>query len=881
MNDRAFAKENHIFALFRRRSKVTTLRIHPVRTDLVSTDVDMPVTLYQMLCSWLPILLLLANVKIMADSSIKKRLNCHWVCETTSKESLTCGLQYGAKFKLNKLVDQNCADNTTVNSSTLVEVWIKLVRIKDRNRSEFSFMSFAAMFFSEHVLSSQFLFRNKYGERESNFSGVTCVLRPTTNESMRGTVNGLNVLHSPLFYFMTSCIQSTAFIGYVNIEENLFFSAGFTKAEMTPEYSLQFDHWGFTAVIILSYMLLIVYSIYSPYILTLFCSTIKTVQIERLSRAIKVDEPEETRVPTEVTEQEVLDKALIDLPWVNLGLDHNSSTTAAADQDFPVSVYNENSKTSKFLSSRTYARASKGHAVRGKSSTTQASYLTIQSDPADNYAAAGASLIQGKEQMGVPWGTGHREVPIKSGYAQVIDVGGSASPVGLRSFIANEVFLNSSRLSCKYPCLKFGILIMFPLFIPMWLDVFVLMIPQSFSRIATSLPSPFLTHSLYSFITEKYSGLFVFFTYVFRVFCLCFPISPNWVPSFLCRKHLKCFIFNHYVSHLFFPNNSGSACDECKETPGCPKHCEIPVNIKHNHGKSLLEIVKKNWKDVFENLYPEYQQWLLQGAEEENSCSGKKFKIFLLLGKLVLFILCMLLILLDFIVSLPIISFSYGRVWFTVNWFENRYIQAGCLIIEFFVICSSIAGVLYFSFGCALSMKVALISVFSIGMKYPVKLFLYIAINIIVWHILWSCYSSFTNIYDDLLSKLLNACSENHANELHQYKEGDVINIPEELFVSACDKLVPITVSVKKLCMHLVFWIVFLFFVFSFIMASSTGTDIPDIKVLSVTVTFLVVIHPTIWDFLLSRGKKKERKDAVLKEKVKHHVDAYFKGKLD
>ncbi len=828
----------------------------------------MPVTLHKMFCSRLPILLLLtiANVKMANVKTMlpKKDLNCHWDCEATSKESLTWGLQYGAQFKLNKLVDQNCADIATSNSSTLVEVWIMLARINDRNRREFSFVSFAAMFFSEHVLSSQFLFGNKYKQLESNYSDVTCVLRPTTNESTEVAENGLTVLHTPLFYISdnVSFTEGTPFIGYVNVEGNFYFSAGFTKAEMTPEYSLQFDHWGFTAVTILSYLLLIVYSIYSPYILTLFCSTIKTVQIEHLFHAAKVDEPEETRLPTEQGESnEALKRSLGHNSFTNTripkeqgelseepnhGLDYNSSKTARV----PSVELSE------------VVTITELHAV---------------SPGLDHDSSTTAATNQAKEQMGVQ----HQKLKNKSVHVQVIDVGGAASPVGLRSSIANRVFLNSLMLSFN-PCLKFVILIMFPLFIPMWLDVFVLMIPRCFFRIATSLPSPLiLTKSVYSFITEKYSGLFVFFTcYVFRIFWLCFPIySPNWVPSFLCRKHLKCFTCNHYLSHLFFPNNSWSACDECKETPDCPKHCEIPVNIKHNHGKSLLEIVKKNWKDVFENLYPEYQQWLLQGTEEENSCSRKKFEIFLLLGKLVLFILCMLLIVLDFIVSLPIISLCYGRVWYAVNWFTNRYIQAGCLIIEFFFICSSIVGAVYFSFGCALSMKVALISVFAIGMKYPVELLLYIASNIIVWHILWSCYSSFTNNYDDLLLKLLNACSENYANELRQYKEGDVINIPEKLFVSACDKIVPIGVSVKKLCIHLVVWIVGLFLVFSLIMAGST--DIPDIKVLSGTVTFLIVVHPSIWDFILSGGKKKERKDAVLKEKVKYHVDAFFKGKLD
>ena len=819
-----------------------------------------------MLRFWLPILLFLANIKTAAYLSELEDVVCHWVCETTLTR-----VQSGAKFQLNKVVDQNCAGN---NSSTWIQVWFTLERY-NRKPSEFSFFSFAIQFFSERVLSSQL----SYEKLESNNSGVSCVLRPTSNASTSVAVNGLDALHSPLFYIRdnVSYMQSTPFMGYVNVEGNFYFSAGFTNAEMRPEHSLQFDdHWGFTTTTILSNLLLIVFALYSPYILTLFCPTIKTVQIERLSRATKVDEREE---------------AFFDFPGQTLGLSENSGyVRVAAEQDLPVCKYSERSKLvdhgqtngmekisdlvtengppSKFVS-QTRSDGNKGYRVCERSSSIEECpfIMTVQSNRTDaDNNAVGANLIQEKEQIGVP----HQGVKNKLVHVQVIDVGGAASPIGLRSFIANNFQL---------PCVKFVILMMFPLFILMWLDVFVLMIPRSFSRVATSLPAPFLTKSVYLFIEEKYPILYMtLILYTLRIFSLCFlPCSPNRVPSFLYRKHLQCSIYNNYLTQLVFPNNSFCACDECKETPDCPKHCEIPVTIKHNQGYSLLEIIKKNWKDVCQNLYPKCKQRLLLGSEEESSCLRRKFKIVLLLGTL--FVLCIFLIFLDFIVSLPITSLCYGRVWFTANWFKKRYIQAGCLIIEFFVIFCSIVGVAYFSFCCALSMKVALQGVFFIGIKYPVEFLMYLASNIIVWHILWSCYNSFTSNYDDLVLKLLNACSENWASELRQYKEGDTINIPWKLFLSACDKLVPLTDSVKKLVTRLVVWVVGLFFVFSFIMAGST--DIPDSKVLSGTVTFLIVVHPSIWDFLLSRGKKKERKEAVLKLKVKDLVDAYFKDKLD
>lgn len=864
------------------------------------------------------ILLLLVNIKGVEDWQ-KQGLQCNWVCDVTVKEAVGTHEQIGAKFKFNERVHQNCTDDTTVNSWDFIEVGIILAP-DVVNPNEFSFLTFVIKFLSEHVSSRQLLFGNQYEELESVNSNVSCVLRPKSNESRGVALNGLDALYSPLFYLRdnASKFQRIPFVGYVEMGGTFYFSAGFTNATK-PEYRLQFDHWDLTRVRILSVMLLVVFTLSSPSLLTLFCPTVKTIQIGRLSLATKVEELkgnpswEATHSPTE---QEELIEADVDHSRVNLDSDHNISSAAANrdagkelltprvatkkgglketltdlsswindDLDAPVNSrlpnqeYNSSDGHSEMVGlwhavkanphrstvaqfSQTHSGGTSGHRVSGSSSTMDESSVIVTIPP-------------DKPQTGVQ----HQNIKDRNlDSVQVMDVEAPASPVGFRNVIANKVFSNSKSL--PYQFVKFVILMMFPLFIPILIDVFVLAIPRSFSRIAANLPSPFLTKiSVFIFTYKKCSGFMhaCFVCYFFRIVCFCFlQSSSHWVPSFLCRKHLVCFIRNHYLSQLVFPSNSWSACDECKEAPDLPKHGEIPVNIKHNDGWSLLEILKKDWKDVAKNFYPKYMQGFLLGSEEESSCPVVKRLGCLILGGLILIFL----VILDTIASLPITSLCYGRVWFTVNWFKNRYTQAGCLIGEFFVTCFSIIGISYFLFCCSLSMVVALASFCIAGVNYPVDVLFYLAINIMVWHIFWSCYSSFTDIYDDLLLKLFNACSEDHESWLNQYKEGNVINIPQKLFTSACDKIKPLGNSVKKLFFHLIVWVVGLFFLFSFIMGSST--DIPTSKVLAGTVTFLVVVHPSLWDFLLSRGKKKERKDAVLKKKVKDHVDAFFKGKLD
>ena len=471
-------------------------------------------------------------------------------------------------------------------------------------------------------------------------------------------------------------------------------------------------------------------------------------------------------------------------------------------------------------------------------------------------------------------GVQHENIKNKTlGSVQVMDVGAQASPVGLRSLIANKVFSNSKSLSWHYQLVKFFFLIMFPLFIPMLIDVFVLEIPILLTGIAHKPPSPFLMKSVCNFTYKVFPAFMLFCStcYIIRILCFCFlQSSSNWVSSFLGRKHLECFVHNHYLSQLIDASNSWSACDECKEAPDLPKHCEIPVNIKCNHGFSLLEILKKNWKDVSQNNYPKYICRCIPSSA---------------LRKLLCFFLsCILfavLVILDTIASLPTISFIYGRVWFTTNWFQSRYTQAVSLVCEFLVICFSVVWIAYVLFCCFLSIVLALSILYIAAANHILETILYLAIDVIVWHNIWMCYSTFTNVYDDLLLKLFEACRKNHESELNQYKEGNVQYIPQKLFTSACNKLKPVENSVKELLFRLISWAVVFFVLLPFILTIGSSTDKPLYMVLGATVTFLLVFNSFVWDFLLTRGKKEERKDVVFKKAVDDHVDAFFKNKVD
>ena len=854
-------------------------------------------------------LVLLMNVMRVEDSQ-KQGLQCNWVCNvyTESKEVVGTREQIGANFKFSKRVHENCTDDLTVNSWNFIRAGI-IVALDVDNLSEFSFSEFLT-FGVERVSPLQFLFGNENTDLESINSNVSCRLQPTLNETGGVSYNGLDALYSPLFYLsnFVKNSQKTPYLGYVEIGGRFYLTAGFTNS-MSPEYHFEFDQSDLTRVKTFSVLFLVYFLLCNPSILTLFCATIKTVQIERLSRATKIKEPEETtRSPTEQEEtiiESVVSRAAVNrdagkespssrvatehgelkvnvFSWTNDDLELGSSTATSEHDALGISTIstrlpNQENNGSDERSEMVGLRPTGRQKIPPTSvpEFCQTQFVGASDHRASRSSSATEEIERNKPQTGVQHQNFENR---KLDSVQVMDVEAPASPVGLRSFIANKVFSNSKSLSLPYKFAKFFILIMFPTFTPILIDLFVLAIPSLlFPRIASSLPSPFLIKSVFIFTYEVCPGFMYFclVCYIFRIGCFCFqPSSSNWVPSFLCRKHLVCFCRNHYLSQFIYPSNSWSACDECKEAPDLPKHCEIPVNIKCNDGCSLLEIVKKDWKDVSENCYPGLRGYFL-GSEDESSCTVVRKLVCLIIGGVVF----VLVVILDTAASLPIISLCYGRVWFTKNWSQNRHTQLVCFIGEFCVICFSVVWIVYFLFCSFLSMAVALSSFCIAAVNYPVEIASYLAINIMVWHIIWSCYSSFTNIYDDLLLKLFNACNQDHESELNQYKEGNVQYIPEKLFTSACDKLKPLGSSFKKLLFHLSVWVVGLSFVLSFIIGSSA--DISISKVLAGTVTLLLVVHPSLWDFLLTRGKKEARKEAVLNKKVKGFVDAFFKGKLD
>lgn len=869
----------------------------------------------------------------LEDFTVKS--NCNWACEIVNarpwpwKTVLSNTGHLKAKFLLNKRVEQECERFTKeANTSESIKVWIYTRQVACIAGSNgFSLLTSAIL---GSLPSFQFLPERNYRKQDVN---ISCIFRQTsgqTSNESNGSANGLEAVYSPYFYIKDEAANFSKnikpFLSYI-WSENIFTvsaRAGCTERDETAKFFHQFEGWQWTVLSALIHLLWIFCTLYSTYFLTLFLPNISTVEgvVEssnirettfhpeeeldhdgrslvslvadaRQSQPIEQeDSVKEFLKQTEHDGRSVLGRQsawrLKDVDeWlekntVNLvsldDCDDHSEVNFSMDKDNPVQQTNtvngrrysadsratENSIISESLGVYGYTNL-----VRSPTTREQDSYVN---DPERN-----------PDHIVEPYRLQPCILPIHNGQNSdsknsvcVIHFGGGPSQVGLRSFVATKLL--------KYRLINFAFLLSAPVFIFLLVDIAFVLLPGLILGIDTlSLPSASMTKSVLLFVYEYPCLLMMLFFYFLRILGLCFfESSANWVPCFSCRKHVWCFIGGNYITQFFCPNQF-TACDECKNVD-CPKQCEFRVflNIKY-HVDNQLDIPKKNWKDVkdaFDRMFPDCCQCGHSSHSNDNStrcwtCSLKTF-----IKYVVIFIPFLVLCVLDFGLSSPIISLCYGRVWFSTDWFEGKRVkQFLCLFCEFIVISFSIVWAIYLSVCCSKALVVAVISLVIACVNYPEETLSTYAIITLFWLILWDQYCTFTERYAKLDLVLFNICTENHSKKLKQYQKGDEHTyFPKDLVDSVHRKLMPLSKSVRKVILTSLFFMG----VYVLILLVSTSTKKPKSNILPVFLTFLVVI---IVKFLQcysnGREKKKELTYADLKEVVKRHVAAYFEGKVD
>lgn len=837
--------------------------------------------------AYVGLLMFLAIVRKTEDSLVKG--NCSWACEIVNAHPwetvLSNTSHVRAKFLLNKRVEQECARFTNeAKTNEWIKVWIYTKQEASiASSNDFSLLTSA-------ILSNLplFPFSLDYWEQDGN---ISCVCRQksgqTSNES-NGTANGLEALYSPYFYISKEASNFSKnikpFLSYIWSENIFTVSASFTERDETAkiiQFFQQFEGLQYTVVSILRHVLWIFCTLYSTYFLTLFLPNISTVEISEVPVTAIHPEGESENdgmslVEVEAkpswqpqpTEQDYIVKDWLDKNPVNSGSlddfdDHSEVDSmhepSSHDPEIFATLLQETEGSGGFNTNR-----NAGHTV--KPSGLQHSILQMES-----IVSKAEAVTSSKHHVS------NRQNSERKKSVCVIHFGGGPSQVGLRSFVATKLL--------RYKLINFAFLFTAPVFIFLWVDIAFVLLPGLVLKVATpSLPSASMTKSVLLFVYECPYSLMLLFFYCFRILGLCIFQSlenVNCVPCFSCRKHLLCFIGRNYITQ-FIPLNclQFTVCDECKKVD-CSKQCEFHVfsNIKY-HVDSQPDILEKNWKDVEDAFHRMFSRFCKCGLCSQSNDDSKQCWLLIYVVLFIPFLICFLILcVVDFGLSCPIISFCYGRVWFSSQWFEGkRSKQFWCLFFEFILISFSIVWAIYLSVCCSKALVVAVTSLFIAGVNYPLETICTYAIITLFWVILWDQYSGFTERYAKLDKMLSTICTKNHPMKLKQYQKGDGHTyFPKDLVDSVQRKVMPLSKSVIELIVTLLISVGGLIFM----LLVSTSTKVPNSKVLPVVFTFMLVVQQLLQRYSNGREKKNDCQDQDLKEAVKQHVAAYFEGKVD
>ena len=423
-------------------------------------------------------------------------------------------------------------------------------------------------------------------------------------------------------------------------------------------------------------------------------------------------------------------------------------------------------------------------------------------------------------------------------------------------------------------------------------DFFLLLLPSLHSKLASYLPYPYLTSSIFNFLVNNtlilgFLVLFSFICYCIRSLFVCgfisCPDNITWNSCFVHRRHFKCYFYEHFQSFLsefdlpksFCNWSSGcqgshrmvslctllgffnlvcsslEPCGDCRNSPPkCPKRLEVPENILHN---------LKKQPDVFIKFY---------------AGLSKSF------WDIICFIPMVIVLFVDIIFSSPLICLCNCRVRVLKESLKDKFGRCTFFLpfLELLLICFSLVWILFFSLSGAVIMEIAIIGLIKTLSKNSNELLPHVTILVLACHYFWTCYNSFTMPYNDLVKKLFDPYREKFEelekkgedNILLNYKQGEHVKlIPKDLFYYACEhKLIdmPVRVHVAKLLVKLVLTLLLFWFVFPMSFWA------PSLENHTIIITFLIGGYKIINDAINGGKIKHSQKD------VDRVFDDYFKG---
>lgn len=466
---------------------------------------------------------------------------------------------------------------------------------------------------------------------------------------------------------------------------------------------------------------------------------------------------------------------------------------------------------------------------------------------------------------------------------------GDTNPLGVGSFIGNSLF--SSRNICKI--LK-AVKLIICLFLPycfIGLGDLLLIILTSFpKRVSINLPSPFLFDSMFH-STINCNHLVLLCLVVLSAICHFIRLLSEYFSSGnyektrvscpLHSKHFICVVYMKLQSLLSkFPqpfcgsshwirDNFTPVCDRCKENSGeCSQYFDVPENV-------LLTLEKQA------SIAADY--W---NTFAERCASFDKKNKFNSSVKILVSILTIILLVFEIIYSSPLICLWHGHRWFLREKFKTKF-KGLNYMFSFLDIVISVFSLfwLIFSWGIysTVPLGVLIVGFIKTLASKPSALLPEVIIVIFSVYYLWSCYSTFTMFYYDLVKELASSYQKKYnkqekqpgRNFLINYEQGkgghSIKVIPEELFESVCqDRKLLISKKVLLLLARLFFTFISFFFVWSFM-----SIEVSLVGEFNIIITFFAVGYPLIHSYI--KGKELE----VFKEDVDKHVDNYIRKRKE
>jgi len=164
----------------------------------------------------------------------------------------------------------------------------------------------------------------------------------------------------------------------------------------------------------------------------------------------------------------------------------------------------------------------------------------------------------------------------------------------------------------------------------------------------------------------------------------------------------------------------------------------------------------------------------------------------------------------------------------------------------------------------------------------------YVACSVLVLYYTWSSYSSFTNKYENLAFELfkhykksedenfdarsLNSTDQVQVN-IGAENHDNLMKIPKDLFLMACEELMPIRDNVCVLVLKVTTIVTFVFLVFLTAMLINVGAT-PVMKALF---TFLTGIFPKIVAIYIDGGRQRKNEAMITDQRIPKILRGYFK----